>query len=332
MAHNTHSSSPTSLPLPISQQAMQTALQFAQQQPTPDKAEQVMLNTLAVWVINDYLQLMGISTQLSGGDSWNPVTRLCADVADLDIVGAGRLECRPVRSLNSSDALPSVCAVPPEVWDERIGYAVVAIDPVARQAHLLGFVEQAAVEELPLSALQPPEALLEHLDQLLKPVLAPQTSAVQDALVSLGSWVQGLFETGWQTLEEVFNTPELSPAFSFRHAPEATLDAEATEPMVRRAKRLGLASAETDLLLVVELRPADGRSQIRLRVLSLNFGDRLPANVQLTVLDMAGTTFLQAQSRQGDDYLQLELAGQRGERFAVQVGLGERRVTETFVI
>ncbi|MGV0028497.1 DUF1822 family protein [Phormidesmis priestleyi] len=43
------------LPLPIPRSALATARQFANEQPTPQKAAQIQLNTLAVSVVSDYL-------------------------------------------------------------------------------------------------------------------------------------------------------------------------------------------------------------------------------------------------------------------------------------
>ena len=79
--------------LPLAQSAYSTANQFAAEQINSDKAERVRLNTLAVWLVNEYFNLMGISTNITGGDSWNPIMRMSADVADLEITGLGYLEC-----------------------------------------------------------------------------------------------------------------------------------------------------------------------------------------------------------------------------------------------
>lgn len=84
------------IPMPITQSAQQIALQFASEQPNEPKALQVYLNTLAVCAVNNYLRIMDVPTDLTASDSWNPVLRLAADVADLWVIGLGRLECRPV--------------------------------------------------------------------------------------------------------------------------------------------------------------------------------------------------------------------------------------------
>jgi hypothetical protein len=133
MSYNTNEMEDFALPLPITRMARRTAEEFANRQPTPQKAEQVRLNTLAVCVVNDYLQMMGIPTDLSVGDSWNPVVLLGADVADLEVTGVGRLECRPVRMHQQT------CHIPPEVLSDRIGYVVVQIDESSLEATVLGF-------------------------------------------------------------------------------------------------------------------------------------------------------------------------------------------------
>ncbi|GET40512.1 DUF1822 family protein [Microseira wollei] len=91
---------PQSVLMPITQAAQQMARQFAIEQPTEEKALQVYLNTLAVYAVNNYLRIMDISTDLKGGDSWNPVIRFACDVADLWVTGVGRLECRPLQVIN----------------------------------------------------------------------------------------------------------------------------------------------------------------------------------------------------------------------------------------
>ncbi|HEY9845691.1 MAG TPA: DUF1822 family protein, partial [Candidatus Caenarcaniphilales bacterium] len=58
----------------------------------------------------------------------------------------------------------------------------------------------------------------------------------------------------------------------------------------------------------------------------------LPPSLQLVVLDESGASFLEAQARSADNYIQLQFSGTAGERFSVQVTLGEVSTTEDFVI
>lgn len=308
--------------LPISQAARTTAQQFANQQPNSQKAEQVRLNTLAVSVVNDYLQMMEIPTNLTTSDSWNPIMQLCADVADLEISSVGRLECRPLKFHEQ------VCSIPPETWEERIGYVIVEVDETYTEAKLLGFTKKVATETLSLNQLQPIEALIDRLEQL-------QTSPV-DALVNLSQWFVGKFETGWQTVEALWNSLEAKPAYGFRSlvsTPDKISDQQ--EAVTRRAKLidLGIKIVDQPVMLIVEIAPeANGQTSVRLQLHSTGNQIYLPPGVQLKVLDTTKALFLEAQARSADNYLQLQFRGETQEEFSVQVAFNDMSITENFVI
>ncbi|NJS09042.1 MAG: DUF1822 family protein [Microcoleus sp. CSU_2_2] len=183
------------IPLPITGDAKKLAQQFANDLPNPQKAEQVYLNTLAVCTVNNYLRIVGISTNLSAGNSWNPAARLLANVADLEVTGLGSLECRPMRK---SDRF---CYVPAEVQDDRLGYIVVQIDEAEQEATLLGFTPAVESEKLLVSDLQSIDDLLEYL------VLPTPQTAQQPT--NLNRWLQNIFDAGWETVEMLLNPPQL---------------------------------------------------------------------------------------------------------------------------
>jgi hypothetical protein len=307
---------PHSFPLPITQEALRTAQQFAGEQPTPEKAEQVRLNTLAVAVVNDYLQLMEIPTNLAASDSWNPIMRLCADVADLNVPNVGQLECRPLRSPQST------CYVPPEVWHDRVGYVVVQIDESLREAAILGFTPTVTAEELPLEQLQPPETILEYLGQ------SSLLENIPEQLVNLSQWFGNVFEQGWQTVDAVLNPSRLTPGYAFRtRIPRSS--------SVQRARRidLGIQADGHPVALIVTIEPEDDQ-QTGIRLEIHPAGDRpyLPPQLRLIVLEQSGTVFLEAISRDNDNYIQLAFSGTKGERFQVQITLENSSVNEEFVI
>jgi len=148
-----------SLMMPLTGKALETARNLAAQQPTPEKYRQVYLNALAVWAVNDYLELMGIPTDITAGDCWNPVVSLAADVADLVVTGLGKIECRPM--------LPSeenICSVGSDVWDDRLAYVAVRVHEGEKEARVLGFSTQTegfADSGLPIDDLQAIEDLLD---------------------------------------------------------------------------------------------------------------------------------------------------------------------------
>jgi len=184
--------------LPITPAGRRTAEAFAQEQPTGDKTAQVYLNTLAVWVVNDYLQLLGIPTDLAGSYSWNPIGRLCANVADLKLPEIGHLECLAVQ--DGED----YCVVPPDVWRDRIGYVVVQVDETQWEGHLLGFVPSVTEGTISIQQLESLDRLLEHLQQ---PV---------SNLVQLRQWLNQVFEVGWLAVEDLLGAGEVTPALAFR--------------------------------------------------------------------------------------------------------------------
>lgn len=322
MTNTTYQLEDFAVPLPITQAARKIAQQFANQQPIPEKAEQVRLNTLAVWVVNDYLEMMDITTNLQASDSWNPMMRLCADVADLEIPAVGRLECRPIL-LNEQ-----VCVVPPETWEERVGYVAVQIDESLQEAKLLGFVPRVATEQLSLSELRSPETFIEHLAHLRLTPVVPQ--------VNLSQWFIGIFESGWQSLETLWNSQELRPASAFRSFEILEQDAS-NQPaeLTRRAKMidLGIQIANQPVMLIVEINPeANQKTSVRLQLHSTGSQVYLQPGVHLTVIDESGAVFLEAQARSADNYIQLQFRGDYKEHFSVRVALNNTSITEHFVI
>ncbi|MEH1845788.1 MAG: DUF1822 family protein [Nostoc sp.] len=322
MSNSTYQLNDFALTLPISQSARITAQQFANQQPNPEKAEQVRLNTLAVWVVNDYLEMMDIPTDLQASDSWNPIMRLCGNVADLEVPSVGRLECRPVH-LDQQ-----ICSIPPETWEERVGYLVVQFDESLQEARLLGFIPSVATETLPLEQLQPLEAFLDHLGQLRQ---SPVSS-----LVNLSQWFAGVFETGWQTIESVWNVPQLRPTYAFRSIETLELNAfNRPESITKRAKviDLGIQILNQPVMLIVEISPEkDQQTNIHLQLHATGNQIYLPPRVHLTVLDSSGAVFLNAQSRKSDNYIQLQFRGEPTEQFSVRVALDNTSITEHFRI
>lgn len=294
------------------------------------------LNTLAVCVVNDYLQMMGIPCDLKASDSWNPVVCLFDDVADLEVVGLGRLECRAIAPNQSS------CYIPPEVWSDRIGYVVVQLDELHSQAIMVGFVKQVTRKQLEIGSLLPLEDLLAHLSLPQRAAKASASGTLSQSpmpaidlgtAVNLSQWLQNVFDSSWQTVESLLN-PAL--AFGFRKANDSNAtDSEYPDPHVRRAKLidLGMQLAGNSIALVVELKPeSERKTSILLQVHPTGNQIFLPPLLQMIVLDETQAVFLEAKARRADNYIQLQFSGTTGERFSVKLALGEVSITENFTI
>jgi hypothetical protein len=319
------------IPLPITTAARQAAAAFAWVQPTPARADAVWYNSLAVWVMRDYCQMMDIPTALSSSDSWNPLMQLMADVADLRLPNLGQLECRPLREGATA------CPVPPEVWDLRIGYVVVAIAEDYQSAKFLGFTPNVQGETLSLEELQPPEALLDHLHALGQSAAAATAAQAVETVVNLGRWLQGLFGAGWQAVDAVL-PPEATLAISFRNGGEETVPVPTEGELaadVSRARLIDLAIqlGLQQVVLLVDLQAEDlGPRHIRLQVHPAGHSPYLPQGLELAVLEADGVLFMQAQAREADNFIQLQFSGQPGESFRVQIRLENAEYGEDFVM
>jgi hypothetical protein len=305
--------------LPISSLARNTAQQFANEQVTLYKARQTFLNTLAVWVVHDYLTLMAVKTDLTQGDSWNPLMRHCADVADLVISGVGRLECRPLLKW-SVDA-----NVPPEAWWERIAYLFVQMDSSYTQATLVGFLFRVEQVEISLSALQPIDDLFTYLHQVQQ---SPVT--VEEKHILLRDWLEGRQTESWLELSSLLE--QIKP-FAFRWQSEALVSSVVTDPSVKGASRgkfVSLGLYLVPLTIQVEV-SAPNRCRMAVRVFPCSGSCVIPQGLMLTVLDTE-TVILQTQARQQDGILQLQFSGAMGEVFQVRLSLDDRWVTQTFMI
>lgn len=300
--------------VPLALEAHAKAQEFRSQASNSQKAKQIYLNTLAVYAVNFYLQCQGWETEWEKSDSANLVMQTLLNIADLQVKDLGKFECIAV--LPNSE----VCLVPPEVWEERIGYIAVQLDESLREATLLGFVEKVTTSELPISSLKPLEELpnIYHINQ--------------QQFVYLGQWLNNICEAGWQALEEIealLNPPE----WGFRGVlPTINLKPQNPDFKVQRAKLLHLEQVEKPVILSVALKfTASSEIEILVKVYAANDKILLPENLQLILLDQSGQSVMHAEARSTKSML-LKFSGEAGENFAIKVALGNNSITEKFFI
>ncbi|WGV26507.1 DUF1822 family protein [Halotia branconii] len=310
-----------SAPIPVD--GRHRAEDLRQQQATPEKAEQVYLNTLSVSFVNSYLSYMGFETDLNKSDSWNVIQQTLMDVADLSIKNLGLLECRPVLE----DA--RFVYVPPEVQSNRIGYVAVQIGKSFREATLLGFVKQVQTDLLPINQLQSLDDLLEYLEELSQLKVGEtfnNSLAFNQNLVKLKQWLENIFEAGWQEVETLLDTQSINPAWNMRSK---------TGAFISRGKLIDLGKylQEQAVVLVVTLPPDNEQEMdVIVEVHPTNGQYYLPPNLNLMVLDFEGKSVMEAQTRNSNKNIQLEFSCEVGERFSIKLALGDISITENFVI
>ncbi|MBD1821004.1 DUF1822 family protein [Cyanobacteria bacterium FACHB-DQ100] len=310
--------------VPLAARVHQQAEQFRRQYTDGQKAKQVYLNTLAVQAVNYYLQCIGIETDWEASHSANPVMQILLDVADLNIRHRGKLECRPI--------LPNAqtCPVPVEAQSDRIGFVAVQLNESLTEATLLGFSPTLQTGRLMLRQLRSLDELPSYLHSL-----AP----VNQAIVTLRQWLDEYFEAGWQAAEMLLFAQALSPAYSFRSA-ESDTDLSDPSTQTRGAKLIqldGSPEPQTVALLVSLIPEEDVSSQashVRVVLQVHPIGDQvyLPEGLELTILLEEGQIQQSVQARSTDDYIQKQLMGSFGERFSVNITLGNASYVESFVI
>jgi hypothetical protein len=340
-----------SIPFPITGAAIAQANTFAVGL-AGDKAQQVRQNTLAVWVVNEYLSLMGISTDLNAGDSWHSVAKLGLDTADL-VTDSGRLECRSVVGtvdLDQDSWQQRSCNVPPEVWDNRCGYVFVQLDEANQMAEILGFLPVVEQEVVALDQLQVFEDLFDHLynlktapnlaSSIVTPVVNAAINAAQQVMQGttvLGRWLQDQIEDGWQSLESLTG---LTPAYAFRTRQATEQSQQSSQiTIVRRGKEISFGNwdrasevCQVTLVMGVKSVMGDEGNTIELGLYPVMPQVSLPRGLRVQIVDGDGTDFLPAETIDNDEILEFEFGGASGEEFAVVLEWEGFVMREKFVI
>ncbi len=316
--------------VPLNSEARALAEQFLRKQRNPHKAKQVYLNTLAVFSVNFYLRCMGIQTSWSESLSCQPAIQTLMDIADLEVIGLGKIECLPV--------LPNqkVIHVPPEVCSDRIGYLAVQFESSLEEATILGFMKTVpSSSELHLSQLSSLEDLLIHLNQLTNSQAWHEDAIKVQQPTHLSQWFMNIVDAGWQTIESLLNPQQQTElVFRFRGTEHSlTLHPENSTFRVQKGKLLDLGrdSKSQLIALVVGLTPASSEEiNIGIKVYSTGSQNYLPQELELRVLDEAGISVMQAMARNTKS-IQLNFSSDIGESFSVKIALGDVSFTEVFL-
>ena len=306
----------------LARPAHEMAETFCQHQSNLQKAEQVYLNTLAVYAVNYYLQCLGFETDWETSDSWDTIAQTFLDVADLSVKNYGKLECRPVQPDTE------VVYIPEEVWEERIGYLAVQLDESLQEATLLGFTAIVSTCEVALSELRSLDELPEYLSQfqLVQPIKES---------VNLSQWLHNIFEVSWETVEAIFAPPQTDLAFNIRSLPLVKASTpEIPINGVKRGKRFDLErqGKNQQVAVFVGLTPTllPGRD-ITVEVCPLGSQPYLPKQLQVMVLDEQGKSVLQAEAGSSES-IEFQFSGEPGESFSVRLALDDFSITEKFFI
>jgi hypothetical protein len=148
--------------------------------------------------------------------------------------------------------------------------------------------------------------------------------------VNLSSWLEGIYETSWQTIETFLSTKAQGLAFSFRSS------SGLASASVKRAKLidLGMQLDSQQLVLLVALTPKTNQEiSIRVQLHPASGETYLPPHIKLALLTESAEIIHQVQSREQDNYIQLpRFDGEVGECFSIAVTVDDWQIIENFVV
>lgn len=308
--------SPYLSPICLTPMFHQLAESLSADYPDLVEAEQVYLKTLAVCAVDDYLQKYEFKTDLQIQERRNSVIQTFMGVSDLVIFGCGRIECC------LADPNTDYVHLPLEVRADHIAYVAVHLNASLSEATLLGFIEQASLEELPINQLQ----TIENFPTFLR---KPSPS------INLSQWFQNKIDKGWQSIDELLSVyPANTIASIFRNVlPEvdAHVLQRSSMPMLQRAKPITLGDYTT--ILRIFLSPSDYQSMaVYIHLHPTTDQKFLVPKTRMALLSDTHEILSEASARSTDNFMWLSISGNVGERFSVVVSLGDYSIQENFLI
>ncbi|GBF79176.1 DUF1822 family protein [Aphanothece sacrum] len=303
------------LEVPLGIEAHHIAGKLAAEQTTTEKSKQVYLNTLAVYAVHRYLKWLGIETSLTKSDSWNPILRNKWNVADLEIPGSGKLECRPFLPGETTIFLPA------EVTEDRIGYLGVQFSDRLDKVQILGFTKTANGGVLEIRQLQSTDELINELSP-----------------VNLGKWFEGIFDEVWQPIKFLFKVKNLEP-LRLKNRPKEDLNPDKNDAnkgenkVIERGQTIGFLANSQQLNLVVGIRKEENQELGCLfQVFPMNVGEYLPVGLKLKVILESEEAEKKVESTEQKEPLKIRLTELPGKLITVQVHLENEFITRTFIL
>ncbi len=301
-----------SFTVPLSFEAHSIAQELVSEIYNKEKRQQVYLNSLTVYAVNHYLCCMGFETDYSEGDSRNFLAVELMNVADLIVKDIGKLECLPVF------AEAEVVEIPPEVWEDRIGYVFVELSDSLKSAKILGFTPEAA-DKISLSKLDSLSDFLVYLTELevVESVQAEATSNI----INFRKWLDGVVDASWQKLDELLKPQQLGLAFK-------------NEVSITRGQKidLGMHLDKISVALVMKVMSESESEGVDILTQLYPVGEMaLPEGIKLIIRDETGEA-LEVVSREDDNWIQSEFSAESGEKFNITVAYGDSEVMKEFEV
>ena len=298
--------------VPLSFESHAIAQELVSEIHNQEKRQQVYLNSLSVYTVNNYLCCMGFETDYSESDSRYPFAVQLMNVADLIVKDIGKLECVPVL------AETEVVEISPEVWEDRVGYIFVELNNSLKEAKILGFIPKAR-DKVVLSQLDSLEDVLVYLTEL--EVVESKQDEITSHIISFRQWLDGIIDSSWQKLDELLKPQQLGLAFK-------------NELSITRGQKidLGMHLDKISVALVMKVTSESDNEEVDILTQVYPVGEMaLPEGIKLIIGDETGVG-LEVVSRQDDNWIQSEFSAESGERFSITVIYGDSEVKKEFEV
>ncbi len=188
------------------------------------------------------------------------------------------------------------------------------------------FRERATGEPADNDGVRSPAQISAHASMAQVIDLSPPTAEA----TQLSQWLQGQFDASWQSLGRLFEDSAY-PTMRLRNAYHLQ-----SETFVKRCKTVDLSAASTQAsaaLLVAICQDAENSYKVCVQVQPSRDASVLPDSLALKLLDTEQTTLASVVAHQDDTFIQLPyFRGAIAEPFVIELVLGDRHHTETFVI
>ena len=309
--------------VPIGINAHNQAKKFSLNQGNLKKAKQVYLNTLAVWSVNTYVNILGWPTSLETSDSWSPLLNSLMNIADLKIPNYGKLEC--IRKETNSNFID----VPAEVWTDRIAYIVVELSQSLREAKILGFVSQLNDGKILLSNLQSLEKFPACLEQQKHKQLLSLPQPVK-----LSQWREGVFERSWRQPDTATLPSQTLSFFSTSQLTVSKIDSLTNDAGITRVKLIELESSASirQIALLLNIKSQKNQEvEISVKASPTYICPQLPYGLEIMILDERSKQMMQAQAKKTES-IEFRFCGKIGDEFGIQVVLDRFSKIENFII
>lgn len=303
--------------------------------------ESTYRSRLAVYSFHEYLEMIGIRTNLEQEDHFNPSLERLFDIASVTVSNVGRIEC----FLVSPDETTIDFSLK-LIDDDLIACVAVRLDKDLNWLEILGVFPASSeiingeLEQLPVSALKPPDVLIDYLpDSVFENTLAnslPQNNSSHKNLVDLSQWFKGVFDEVWQPVKMLLGLQEVETydfkpgaVSSFQTASAGLCEESPAE--VDRGTLIDLGKDRGQVILRLSIQNQnDEELYVLVEVRPLVLEDLLPANLELAVI--VGEEVLKNKLEEPGKCLQVEPdCFKYGDRFDIQLSIDGVRIVRSFI-